>query len=281
MTIKLDLDTAEAQRWHDILSTSADKAMDSLGGIAHGSWGDDSGWGSDGTATVLADKIAEDAALGYLADTVKGVSVFSEEIGLVEGSSGTLIIVDPLDGTNNAVRGIPHWGYSAAVIIDDVPVGAYVRQASGLEFFAWRKGGAWCGESPAHCSPVTRIGDAAIALQRPVDPAAFDLFRSVLTSCKLPRMFGAAAIDLCYVGAGFLDGYLNVNANPLLPFGERVVDYAAAAIFIEAAGGMITDIAGNSVSYAPLAHQRSPLLAASTPQLHDELLRLVVSGGAL
>jgi fructose-1,6-bisphosphatase/inositol monophosphatase family enzyme len=92
------------------------------------------------------------------------------------------------------------------------------------------------------------------------------------------RVLGAVALDLCLVGTGGLDGYLNPNASSTMPFGERVVDYAAAAVFTLAAGGVVTDAEGAPLTFPADPTHRSAVVAAGTPALHGELLSLLAAG---
>jgi len=96
--------------------------------------------------------------------------------------------------------------------------------------------------------------------------------RRIMSSAKLVRLLGAAALDIAYVGAGIVDGYANVNTNRLFPFGEKVVDFAAGAIILEANGGVITDTSGAPLSYDTDLKARIPVAAACSASLHEQLL---------
>lgn len=268
---------AELDRdWRGICTAAADRAMEHLGALDPARWGDHEGWGADGTATAAADLAAEDALLESLAAAVPDATLVSEEAGVVEGSGQVMLIVDPVDGTNNAIRSIPYWAVSIAVVVDGVAMGGFVRNAgNGEDLYAWRGTGVWRGERRVRSANVTRLIDASLAMQRPAEPQAFLRSRGFLLGSKVPRIFGAAALDMALVGCGALDAYVNVNTNPDYPFGERVVDYAAAAVIVETGGGVATDSAGSPLPIEADLSLRVPVAVAATPELHAEVLAVL------
>lgn len=270
--------------WPVTLSTAADRALDALESTDRSRWADEVGLGADGTTTALADAAAEAALLEYLAEELPSATLCSEEAGVVEGrgegpGAGILLVVDPVDGTNNVLAGIPYWAVSIGVLIDGTAVGGLVRNAAtGEDMFGWAGLGVSRGGLRAGTSDVSRIGDAAVALQRPADPCALERARQVFAACRLPRVLGSAALDLALVATGGLDAYVNVNTDPALPFGERVVDYAAGAIMVEAGGGVVTDVNGAPVPLRADLGLRVPLVAAATAELHEDLLDRLQTG---
>lgn len=273
--------------WPTTLAAAADRALAALGGLERDRWADDVGLGADGTKTAGADAAAEGALLEYLSDAVPGVMLCSEEAGVVGGGpgaggpgSGVLLIVDPVDGTNNVLAGLPYWAVSIGVVLEGVAVGGFVRNgATGEDVFGWVGHGVRRGEGSVSATGVGRLGDASVALQRPADPAALARCGRLLAACRLPRLLGAAALDLAYVAAGALDAYVNVNVDPALPFGEPVVDYAAGAVLCRAAGATVTDAAGEALVIEADLALRAPVVAAATPALHAALLDRLHSEG--
>lgn len=270
--------------WPVMLSAAADHALAALESTDRSHWADEVGVGADGTTTAAADAAAEAALLEYLTEALPAATLCSEEIGVVEGrgrgaGSGILLVVDPVDGTNNVLAGIPYWAVSIGVVIDGEAVGGLVRNgATGEDVFGWAGLGVRRGGRPAGTSAVTRLGDAAVALQRPADPRALERCRRIFAACRLPRLLGSAALDLALVAAGGLDAYANVNTDPALPFGERVVDYAAGATLVEAGGGVVTDANGDPVPLRADLGLRIPVVAAATAELHEDLLARLQSG---
>lgn len=264
--------------WRHVLGGAADRAQEALAALGHDAWADDMGIGADGTTTSRADAAAEAAALDFLIESVPGVSICSEEAGIHDGGGDTLLIVDPVDGTNNAVRGIPYWAFSVGVVVDGEPVAGFVRNVPAqVDYFAC-DGTAFVGDDPVVAGDVTKLGDATLVLQRPAEPGALDLSRTLMASCTLARMLGAAALDLAAVGAGQAHGYVNANVSEGWPFGEKVVDYAGAAVFTAAAGGVVTDANGMPPSFEPDLAARTVIVSACTSELHAQLLEILNSG---
>ena len=104
-------------------------------------------WGPSGARVgqYALDVTADDAALAVLRKA--GVGVLSEESGFDPGTNGEVVVIDPIDGSTNASRGLPWFATSLCFVDDDGPaVALVVNQATGVRFSAERGGGAWCGE---------------------------------------------------------------------------------------------------------------------------------------
>lgn len=264
--------------WPGTLAAAADRACASLELVDRERWSETVGVGADGTPTAAIDAAAEAALLDYLADALPGATLCSEEAGIVAGAeagagSGFLLVVDPVDGTNNLLAGIPYWAVSIGVSSGAGALGGLVRDgATGEDFFGWAGHGLCRGGAAAATSAVTALSEAAVALQRPADPGALDRGRRMFEACRLPRVLGAAALDLALVATGALDAYVNVNTDPALPFGERVVDYAAGATLVQIGGGVVSDATGAPVTVDADLSRRTPLVAAATPSLHAQIL---------
>lgn len=269
------------QRWHDVCTDAADAACAALRSLDPDTWADGVGIGADGTLTVEADRAAEAALLDVLDRRVPGAVVCSEEAG-VSGDGDVLLIVDPVDGTNNAVRGIPYWGLGIAVVVGGEPRHGFVRNVPARhDVFGSRGddvGVTWSGRRVG-TSRCTRLDEAVLASQRPAEPDALRRVERLFVRSRMTRLLGAAVVDLAYVACGVLDGYVNVNTDPAMGFGEKVVDFAAGAVLIEAAGGVVTDVAGAPLPFAPDLAARVPVVAAATPELHDALLDALADGG--
>jgi myo-inositol-1(or 4)-monophosphatase len=268
------------QRWHDVCAEAADAACAALRALDPDTWADHVGIGADGTLTVEADRAAEAALLDVLATHAPDAVICSEEAG-VSGDGDVVLIVDPVDGTNNAVRGIPYWGLGIAVVVAGEPRHGFVRNVPARQDMFGSRGGdvgvSWSGRR-ARTSGCTRLSDAVLASQRPAEPDALRCVERLFVRSRMTRLLGAAVVDLAYVACGVLDGYVNVNTDPATGFGEKVVDFAAGAVLIEAAGGVVTDATGAPLPFAPDLAARVPVVAAATPALHAALLDVVAGG---
>ncbi|MDD7944587.1 inositol monophosphatase family protein [Microbacterium sp. NE2HP2] len=192
-----------------------------------------------------------------------------EESGAERGASGLTWVVDPIDGTVNYAYGIPHYAVSIAVV-DGEPdpqrweaVAAAVFSPAVDEMFrATAGGGAWLGDARLAVSEPTDAG-ALLATGFGYDPAthAGDLARlgRIMPVARDIRRAGAASLDLAYVAAGRLDGYVERGLQPW--------DHAAGALLVAEAGGVVTGMPGERPG-------RTMTIAAS-PSLHSRLTERV------
>jgi myo-inositol-1(or 4)-monophosphatase len=204
----------------------------------------------------VLDVVADAAALDVLRRA--GVGVLSEESGLERPEASELVIIDPVDGSTNAARGVPWYATSLCLVDADGPAAALVvNQASGMRFSAERGVGAWCDGEPIRPSGCTSVPDAIVGLNG-APPTPFGTAQS--------RMFGASALDLCLVAAGTLDGYVDCVDEA-----HGIWDYAGAALVCAEVGVPIADAFGRALFHRDHDARRTPV-AGATQQLFDALL---------
>jgi myo-inositol-1(or 4)-monophosphatase len=220
--------------------------------------GDLDDWGPAGTrdGQYSSDLAADAAALEVLERA--DVGVLSEESGAHHVDRELVVVVDPLDGSTNAARGIP-WFATSVAAVDGRGVRAAVVEnlITDQRFAALRGGGAMLdGEtiSPTGCSD---IADALIGLSG--HPPRY-------LGWKQYRALGAAALDLCAVAAGLTDGYLDCSWNAHGPW-----DYLGGMLVCLEAGAHIADSAGRPLVVLDHRARRTPV-AAATPELLDQLV---------
>ncbi|HET6952003.1 MAG TPA: inositol monophosphatase [Acidimicrobiales bacterium] len=214
-------------------------------------------WGPTGTAPgqYLSDLSADAAALAVLTDA--GVAVLSEESGL-HGEGDLVVVVDPLDGSTNAARGVPWFATSLCAVDRDGPRAALVVDLPhGRTFTAVRGAGASVDGLPLGPSGCEEVGDALVAISGlPAEPLGWRQFRAL----------GAAALDLCAVAEGTLDGYVDCSPSAHGPW-----DYLGGALVCAEAGGVVDDAFGRPLSIVDHKARRTPV-AAATPELFDALV---------
>ena len=206
--------------------------------------------GADGTPTKHVDDLAEQAILKILEET-KGIDLLSEEVGFVDRGGDRVLVVDPIDGTTNASRGIPFYCVSLAVgrkTLADVEAGIVVNLCTGDRFEAVRGKGATLNDRPIRTRKPTASAVFATSGMLPEDaPAA----RGVL------RSFGASALEMCLVGQGALDGYH--YPKPIL----RIIDIAASTLIVREAGGVVLARDGSELELPLSLEPRFGLTAAA------------------
>ncbi len=215
-------------------------------------------WGPSGgrVGQYALDVIADDAALAVL--NRAGVGVLSEESGYNPGASGEIVVIDPIDGSTNASRGIPWFATSLCLVDADGPaVAVVVNQASGVRYSAERGRGAWCGERRLRPSGCTELSAAIVVVSAvPPPDVGWAQFRAL----------GACALDLCAVADGVVDGYVDFGDDQ-----HGVWDYLGGWLICKEAGIEVVDAGDRDMVHMDHAARRTPV-AAATPQLAAALL---------
>lgn len=202
------------------------------------------------------DLVADEVAVAMLLDA--GVGVLSEESGLHHPDRDLCVVVDPIDGSTNASRGIPWYATSlAAVDAAGVRAALVVNQATGTSYSAVRGQGATRDGKSISVAATTAVGSSLVLLNG--YPAAHLGWRQF-------RALGAAALDLCLVADGAADGFVDCVGSNLAPW-----DYLAAMLIVEEAGGCVVDAGGEALVVVDHAARRAPV-AAANPDLLGELL---------
>jgi fructose-1,6-bisphosphatase/inositol monophosphatase family enzyme len=215
-------------------------------------------WGPSGgrDGQYALDILADDAALAVLSRA--GVGVLSEESGFDPGTSGEVVVIDPIDGSTNASRGIPWFATSLCLVDRDGPaVAVVVNQASGVRYSAERGAGAWCGERRLRPSGCTELSEAIVIVSAvPPPDVGWAQFRAM----------GACALDLCAVADGVVDGYVDFGNDQ-----HGVWDYLGGLLICREAGIDVIDAFDRPLVHMDHAARRTPV-AAATPALAAALL---------
>jgi myo-inositol-1(or 4)-monophosphatase len=225
----------------------------------------DVGTKSTGTDMVTEmDRAAEALIVDALLAERPADGIVGEEGTEREGTSGVRWVVDPLDGTTNYLYRLPGWGVSVAAEVDGVAVaGAVVDPVHGEAFTASRGGGAFLDGRPIRHSGQSRLDEALVATGFGYDAERrrrqAGVLVEVLPMVRDVRRFGAAAVDLCSVACGRIDGYFERGLAPW--------DLAAGALVAAEAGAWVGDLAGGSPSV--------DFVLAAAPEIAEDLRRLL------
>jgi myo-inositol-1(or 4)-monophosphatase len=187
------------------------------------------------------DKLAEAEIIKELRRAYPDHAILAEESGAT-GKGPLTWVIDPLDGTHNYLRGIPHFSVSIALLEKGVPIHAVVFDPLRDELYTASKGdGAYINDRRMRVSKRENLGGAMIATgfpfrQREHLVPQLDMTRAILGQAEDIRRSGSAALDLAYVAAGRYDGYFEIGLKPW--------DMAAGVLLVHEAGGRYCDFAG-------------------------------------
>ncbi|MGC4060054.1 MAG: inositol monophosphatase family protein [Aquabacterium sp.] len=213
------------------------------------------------------DKAAEDAIIATILEAYPGHGILAEESGRTYGAkdSDFVWIIDPLDGTTNFIHGFPFYAVSIALAFRDQVQQAVVYDPTRNDlFYASRGKGAYLNDRRLRVSKRTRMSEALIGTGFPFRKGDnfqryMKMFEEVMVQCAGVRRPGAAALDLCYLAAGFYDGFFETGLSPW--------DVAAGSLMITEAGGLV----GNFTGEPDFLYQRE--LLAGTPRIYGQLVK--------
>lgn len=223
------------------------------------------GIGADGSPTSYIDQVAEDVAIRILEKSEERVNLLSEERGFVDFGGSSVFILDPVDGTRNAYRGIPFYSVSLAIgtsKISDIEYGVVKNIPTGDVFTAEKYQGAFLNNTRIRvCEIPSKHILSSISLGKNYTPRA-----GVLSKKGNVRSYGSASLEMCLVACSALDYYF-VGRDIL-----RVVDIAAATLIVREAGGFVKTITGDDLDMEFDVTNRTSVLATCSETLLKELL---------
>jgi myo-inositol-1(or 4)-monophosphatase len=176
-------------------------------------------------------------------------------------------ILDPIDGTTNFAHGLPIFCASLALEVDGEVTLAAVYDPTRDELFTAERGrGAWLNGERLAVSGTNRLIDSLLVTGFPYTvheeaEEMLGLFGAFISESRAVRRLGSAALDLCYVAAGRMEGFWERGLGPW--------DIAAAALLVEEAGGRVSDLDGRPFVL------RTGRLLASNGRVHDEMLATI------
>jgi len=239
------------------------------------------GRGAGGDVAHSVDTAAEDVVIGRLESEHIPCILVSEEAGTrrINGGGTDHVVLDPIDGTTNAVRYIPFSSTSMAhatgPLLRDVDVGLVMDLYSGMLFTAKKDAGACLDGSRVSTSRVVDLGEAMISLE-----LTYPKRVRVLTQTLLPLMertlklrhLGSTALEIAYVASGALDAFVDLRGL------TRSVDLAAASLIAREAGGVVVTPNGEELDMELKATARTSLIASGNSLLIAKILELLKNG---
>ena len=189
------------------------------------------------------DKGSEQRIVSALRQLLPEAGFITEEGSAGHDQEQLVWVIDPLDGTTNFIHQFPPYAVSIALMQgQQVIIGVVYEICANECYYAWQGGGAYLDGTPIHVSHQ-EIEDALLCFQLPYNseaykPTAKHFIDTFYGHCASIRMMGSAAIALCYVAAGRLDGYAEQYLGQW--------DFMAGGLIVREAGGSVTDFSGSA-----------------------------------
>jgi myo-inositol-1(or 4)-monophosphatase len=234
------------------------------------------GIGASGDKTYQIDKLAEDIILIGLEKSGDSLSIISEEAGLKDiRGGGKRVLIDPIDGSRNAVTGIPFYCSSIAIAdgntVGDIELSYVLNLINGHEFWAEKGKGAFLNGEQISSQKDDILYLVAYEAQLPRKDIA--RIMSLLAEARKTRCFGSTALDLSYLASGSISIFAN-------PSSSRCIDFSGGWLIVREAGGIFTDMEGTPIDKVELGLKKSTsLLVSGNEKLHEKALKLLDKRG--
>ena len=253
--------------------------------------------GADGTPTSFIDQIAEEKIINILKNAEVYSYLVSEEIGELKLGKGTkrsinltqelrrtdlsdeetpkfIFLIDPVDGTNNAIKSIPAYAISIAIAdvnqgrvatINDVELGFLYNLANGNFFEAEKGKGCKLNNETVCPSDVIKINQMTLGGFTKTGTSEAS---KLVDSARRMRVLGSVVLELSYVASGKYDAFLDLR-------GSRIIDIAAGKLILEEAGGIITDKYGQKLNNVLSIYEKTIVVAANNKIMHKQIIDIL------
>ncbi|MCQ2737555.1 MAG: bifunctional NADP phosphatase/NAD kinase [archaeon] len=251
--------------------------------------------GADGTPTSYIDIIAENEVIKILENSDFTSYLISEEIGELKLGCGKqkainlteeltkkekddevkfIFLIDPLDGTSNAIKNIPSFGMSIAVAeipnnreatLDDVVLGFVKDYANGNYYEAIKGQGATINGEPLKPSNETEIDKITLG---GFTKSNTDSVSKLVDTARRMRVLGSVVLELAYVASGKYDTFFDFR-------GSRIIDIAASKLIVEESGAIVTNRYGEKLNNKLSIYEKTVVVAAGNPKLHKKIIKII------
>ncbi len=229
------------------------------------------GLGAGGDISRKIDITAEKKVIETIKESGKNPTIIGEECGIIEGKDG-YIIMDAIDGTTNVTRSIPFNCCSLAFAteprLSSVTDAAIIDIANGDLYYASRDKGAFLNGNRISVKRPDNIKEDEIIAGINISGISRELLYSIgpiITKLNHIRVFGANALELCFLARGYLDMFMDFRDK------IRPTDMAAAYLIVKEANGLILDKIGNTLDSELLFNNRFSFIALSDIKIYDLL----------
>lgn len=253
--------------------------------------------GADGTPTSYIDQVAEEKIINILKNADVLSYLVSEEVGELKLGKGTkrsvvltqelrrtdlkedeipkfIFLIDPVDGTSNAIKEIPAYAISIAVAdvnqgrvatINDVELGFLYNLANGNFFEAEKGKGCKLNNEKVKPSKIIKVNQMTLGGFTKTGTSEAS---KLVDSARRMRVLGSVVLELSYVASGKYDAFLDLR-------GSRIIDIAAGKLILEEAGGIITDKYGQKINNVLSIYEKTIVVAANNEIMHKEIIDIL------
>lgn len=192
--------------------------------------------------------------------------IIAEESERINTESEYQWIIDPLDGTTNFVHGYPSFGISIGILHNSEIICGIVKELPSNRTYSAIKGkGAFCDGKQIHVSDANSLSESLLVTGFGYEhgekwSANMELFKQFTDITHGVRRLGAAAVDLCHVACGNVEGYWEFDIKPW--------DIAAGVLLVQEAGGIVTKMDGSNYSI------HNPQILATNGKIHDSMVNI-------
>lgn len=225
--------------------------------------------GGDPRNVVTAvDFIVNDFIIGKIKESYPEDAIYSEEGGASEASTN-IWAIDPIDGSSNFSRGIPHFAICIAFLQNGIPEVGAVYNPITNELFSFKKGGgAFLNDSPIHVSTETGLKNSFVLLHAGSSPDLWDwggvAYRRLLENAKKTSNLAGSALDACFVAAGRIEA----NVYGLL----TTMDIASAIGILLEAGGRVVNDKGELITFST---EPQKVVMSNSAEIETAILKLL------
>jgi myo-inositol-1(or 4)-monophosphatase len=237
------------------------------------------GMGAGGDITYQIDRVAEETIINTIMNHNIDFTLISEEAGVkkIGRNPQNYVTIDPIDGTTNALRGMPFVATSIAVSrkpqLQDVEYAMVADLHHNVTYTAQKNQGAYKNNKKIVPSRKTTLENLVLGIEFTSESSRhIKAMTKLLRNTKHPRHLGADALEICYVADGTIDGFVDMRGK------LRVTDMAAAQLILKEAGGIITTLANKRLNVPLTPTQRVSFMAIANKTLHTEIQILLDKG---
>ncbi len=227
--------------------------------------------GAGGDISMNIDLIAENTIIEALEKFNVNILLISEELGeryigekAKAKENHTVLIIDPIDGSNNAVRGIPYCSVSIAYAIgdkmNDIKKAVVLNLVTKDMYWAEKGKGAYLNHKKIHVSDLDISQKCFFELNLPKENLMNNLQKlaPIIKRFYRIRIMGSTALTLCQIAMGSMEAFINLRAS------NRLVDVAGGMLILKEAGGISFSINGNDINRELTIDTKFPFIASNT-----------------